>query len=213
MGKGKKTKKSKRSEKEVFSENENDNHSDIATVTRKRAMPKSVVTDCSKGNKRHKSSRLVNDSESDQFDSVDCRSADQVQFEEDDNIVQISVFNDRNEFPSDEEFSEESEEEGELKDDQQSVGNTDTGPSTSRATEHRVIKKSRRQSIEDQVEKLSSTVEAMQQLMKEKGILDEFNKKQDRRDKAKSSRSGEMGESLSVTTIYQEAVPQQKQQF
>ena len=196
MAKGKKAKKSKKSEKEVFSENENDNHNDIATITRKRAMLKSVVTDCSKRNKGHKSSRLVDDSESDQFDSEDRRSTDQVQFEEDDNIVQISVINDRTEFPLDEEFSGESEEEGELKDDQQSVGNTDMGPSTSRYTEHRVIKKTRKQSIEDQVEKLSSTVEAMQQLMKEKGILDEFNEKQDRRDKAKLSRSGEMSESF-----------------
>ena len=71
-----------------------------------------------------------------------------------------------------------------------------------------VSKQPRRQSVEDKVEELSSTVREMRELMREKGILEEFQHKQ--KNKSGNNRKDESLTSTSETTIYQEAVHQEQ---
>ena len=153
-----------------------------------------------------------------------------IQFEEDNNVVEIGVTEDKNEFPSETEGSsdESDQEEGEVRESEvetedsiepESLPQRNCDKSDGCSPKRKVIKKLRR-SVEDQVEELSSTVKAMQQLMKERGILEEFQHSSKKNDKGKndekrykSGKAPEGGESESnnqvsdsETTIYQEAI-------
>ena len=177
--------------------NVNDNHSDIATVNKRKTKLKSVVTECSKAKKGkpNKNSTEVEEELLDYEDNVVT-----VNFQEDDQEVEMAVRDDKeNEFPSEQNDSDDSEEEGELKDD-----NPEEEPLVRPVqVKRKVIKAARRRSVEDKVDELSTTVLAMQEMMQEKGILEEF--------KSKIKKKGELDTSVSDTTIYKEAVRQESE--
>ena len=110
---------------------------------------------------------------------------EKVRFEEDDNVVEIGVTEDKGEFPSKAEISSDESDEGEegelIEDDQENeiheqLSNQAKIRKQSSSPVHRVVKKSRK-SVEDQAEELSLTVKAMKEMMKEKGILNKFEQK------------------------------------
>ena len=198
--------------------NANDNHSDVATDSRKRhSSTKEKLQRAKQVKSRHDSSEDdINDLErSEKFDTI--------RFEEDDSLVELGVADQgRSEFPSENEASsDESEtEEGEVsdqdaeeqeqqQDEDEEQASQDEQLRTTPPSERRVIKRSR-PSVEDKVDELSSTVRAMQEMMKEKGILEEFQhsikSKKKKKNKKQNSHAGESEDENSDTTIYQEAM-------
>ena len=197
------------------SANVNDNHSDIATQTKKRLNVERKKPSDNTKTKRIKRSDLTSEDE-DQFSEPN-EPLETVRFQEDDNVVEIGMSDDKSDFPSktevlSDDFSD--HEEGEVRE----TDDEEDPPSTSQATKspvRKVIKRSSCRSVEDQVEELSSTVKVMQDMMREKGILEEFQKgtSLDKRNKEKEKRKSQKGkpnDSVSDTTIYEEAVEHDK---
>ena len=168
------------------------------------------------------------ENESSEIDGVD--DLNTVRFEENNNLIELGVTenDDKTEFPSEAEDSssdESEEEEGEITDnDENEVGNQESEQEQSepevppQKSVRKVVRKSR-PSVEDKVDELSSTVKAMQEMMREKGLLEEFEKSQNKRKKkvtkkkqnhhhksSKDQSACESEEENSDTTIYQEAV-------
>ena len=120
--------RSKSSERDNSDENKNDNHSKVVAEKRRKPTVKSVVKDCRKISLKKANPQPQRNEDDDLLDYEDNVDNEEpmntVQFEEDGNIIQIAITNnDRNEFPSENEVSDDSEEEGELRDDEASTSN------------------------------------------------------------------------------------------
>ena len=210
----------------VVTRNVNDNHSDVKTRSRKRHIDSEQTVS------KHKRTRSRRDT-SDEYESsgIDgVNDLNTVCFEENNNLIELSVTknDDKSEFPSEAEESssdESEEEEGEIADNkdkdnegQESEPEQIEREASPRKVTRKVIRRSR-PSVEDKVDELSSTVKAMQEIMREKGLLEEFEKSQNKRKKkstkekrshhhrsSKDNNACESEEENSDTMIYQEAV-------
>ena len=189
--------------------NRNDNHVSMETVEVNRKCGRNASSE-----RAHKKSKTISLQSSDSELDYD---EDNVRFQEDDEVVQITITNERAEFPSDNEATSaesDSEEEGEVREDSDKT-ESERGKVVlpDKSNKHNQS----RQSVEDQIENLNSTVMAMKEMMCQKGILDEFegqNKSSKRQNqdngKGKTSDSDlqQSNDSNSVTTIYRAAVEQ-----
>ena len=193
--------------------NVNDNHSNESTVSRKCHRSKQNESNEVAKTKRHQTrsqSREISSDELDYIDNVDQDNLQTVSFEENDDLVEMGITSDQgSQFPSENEASDsnESEEEGELGDDTEDRRQGDP-KLKSRQQTRRVATKSKTR-VEDKVDELSKTVRAMQDMMKEKGLLEEFQRRRKsstRRESSDSNNQGELDLSNSETTIYQEAL-------
>ena len=167
-------------------ENRNDNHVGMENNNRKRTCSVSGVRQPKRFKQNSKSDRQTraqtkSSEESDFLETSQDTEVTRCEFEEGDELVQITIINDKAEFPSDEN-SDSDQEEGELQEsegleDEEAVPPVDNSQRSEQATkgDNRKVK-DKRLSIEDQIEGLTSTVQAMQQMMREKGILEEFEK-------------------------------------
>ena len=186
-------------------DNVNDNHSDVVAMVNKAS--KSVDARHLIRNKQRRQEESVDSSQSDM-------EIDQIAFEENNNVVQITVDEgDRSQFPSeDERDSEQSEtEEGEVIKDETLIEQVD---------DRRIVKNKPEKSwrsVEDKLDDLSSTLKNMQEMMIQKGIFEEFENSQKRKrmskDGANPKRKASGGENLnnsySETMIYQQAIEKQ----
>ena len=183
--------------------NANGNHcADMETqnkpLTRKRYREsKSRERDSSKRNKSDTFER--DEEELDYFDDQDHEQENKresVRFEEDNNIVEISLNETQSQFMSEDENDRDSEfserEDGELEDESRHQSESEmaasdaegenprqTTSSAQRSRRHvNQNKNKERRSLKDQLDQVSSTLQVMQEMMIKKGIFNEFEEQQ-----------------------------------
>ena len=256
MAKGKKKARERSSSRELMDNcsldknssarrNRNDNHCGDRVSTRKRNF--SGQSQASSTNTARVKSQVVTtkrmkllgtDSQLDQEEAESDLDLDQtgpvqkVQFDEGDNSVEISLAGrDRDEFPSNNEQTEnESKEDGELPDESgdEKVDEHSMNEHTSEESEieetvttprqspvRKVVKKGKRLSVEEKIDDLSSSILNLQQIMEKQGIFNGKlnNKKQKckvregKQDRKSLDDEGEiLSQSDSETTVYKAAI-------